>query len=216
LLRPQVVERAQSEHNPLLEVAWVNGQLELNTPNANYSFGNLHHVFADTFKEFGVRNRKPMQVLLLGLGAGSVVNILHSYGYTPRITGVEVDTEVVRLARQHFGLAEYPQLEVMLADATEFVQEDHLQYDLIAVDLFLDNIVPAAAETPLFLGALRSRLAPGGLLVFNRMVDTEAATQHVAHFEELFALFFPAYRTFRILDNRVFVFDNLGQSSIPG
>jgi spermidine synthase len=206
-VRPKVVEVRSSVHNPYLEVTHANGVLELNTPNANYSFANLHQVFLNTFREFSILSRPNLNTaLVLGLGGGSVPKLILEKRPDCAIRAVELDETVVALGHQYFGLGKYHQLEVIVADATQFVNSDDRLYDLIVVDLFLDNLVPAAAETPSFLQALRARLSPGGVLLFNRMVVPQELAIHTAHFQELFEVFFPGFISFLTLDNKVLVY----------
>jgi spermidine synthase len=47
---------------------------------------------------------RPRRVLLLGLAAGSVGRAVRALDPKAEIVGVELDREVVRLARLHFGL----------------------------------------------------------------------------------------------------------------
>ena len=100
-LRPVVLETAATPFNPKLEVCVENGRVVLNATTVNYSFGALHAVFAAGFRELDVARRNPQTALVLGLGAGSVPALLPPWC---RVTGVELDPEVVRLAGKWFGL----------------------------------------------------------------------------------------------------------------
>ena len=48
------------------------------------------------------------------------------------------------------------------------------KYDLILLDLFIDNTVPADFETSDFLGKLAMRLNTKGLVLFNRLSFTQS------------------------------------------
>jgi hypothetical protein len=198
----------QSPINPHLEVRYMNGRLTLNAQNANYSFGNLHRVFYDTFEEFQVYQRPIRNALILGLGAGSIVKILvEDYGHQCPIKGVEIDPEVIRLGRDYFELDRYQNLQILQQDAFEYVETAQDRFDLIAVDLFLDRQVPEQAETAQFVERLSQLLAPRGLLVFNRMFDKGYERTQTQHFLELFEIFFQDVILYHTVVNLMIVVD---------
>lgn len=168
-----VLDRSRHGDLPPVRVVMLNGRKRLDAPTVNYSFGTLHTILAEALVRSGVLAARPDSVLLLGLGAGSLVELLRrEHGCTAPIVGVEIDPEVLRLGRQHFGLGEWPGLEIVQADARTFVGIDERRFSLVVVDLFLDSVVPPACREEPFLGHLCERLAPGGKLLFNVVADT--------------------------------------------
>src|SRR5690349_21784300 len=75
-LARQPVVRRSSAHHPHLEVAVVHGRKVLDGALVNYSFGGLHEVFREAFERLDIGKRDIKSVLLIGLGAGSVVHLL--------------------------------------------------------------------------------------------------------------------------------------------
>jgi len=75
-------------------------------------------------------------VLLLGLAAGSVGRAVRALDPDAEIVGVELDREVVRLARRHFGLDGLG-IELVVGDALEFLRTERRRFDLIVEDLFV-------------------------------------------------------------------------------
>ena len=63
------------------------------------------------------------RVLLLGLAAGSVGRAVRALDPKAEIVGVELDREVLRLARRHFGLGRLG-IEIVVGDALEFLRHD--------------------------------------------------------------------------------------------
>jgi spermidine synthase len=92
---------------------------------------------------------------------------------------VEVDPEVVRLARAHFELPE--QVEVHVGDARVFLAGDARHYDAIIVDAFRFPYVPFHLTTREFMQALAEHLAPGGTVCINvgRYFDERAVVDAV-------------------------------------
>jgi spermidine synthase len=173
--RQRILSRS-SLHHPHLEVVQIRGKKILDGAHVNYSFGGLHEVFAQTFEKLDVGKRQPRSVLLLGLGAGSVVHLLRlDHGIAAPIVAVEIDPVMIEVARKHFGLDRWRDLEIVVDDARAFVERDARAFDLVVVDLFIDARIPDVFRTRDFLRRLGQLTAPGGLLVYNQVANRPAA-----------------------------------------
>src|SRR4051812_5093653 len=94
----KVIDKRQSILNPYLEVNYSRGRLVLNTALSNYSFGGLHRVFQGAFRKIRIHTLNPDNMLLLGLGAGSVPSIIYDeLKMNTAITSVEKDEVVIEL-----------------------------------------------------------------------------------------------------------------------
>lgn len=170
----QVIDTFHSEINPLIEVALINGVYQLNAGSVNYSFGPLHEAFRKYFRKDPPTLDNDSKVLLLGLGGGSIVRILRQeLEILCSITGVEVDIAVITAARKHFSLDKVAGLKVILADAYEYMEQCTETFDFIAVDIYIDDKVPAQFETIAFIQNLARCLNPGGKVVFNKLQPIE-------------------------------------------
>jgi len=184
------LEKRKTLYNKL-EVNQRDGRLVLDSLHVNYSFGNLHRVFQHTFQVEKLDVSQLKEVLILGFGAGSVAHILQKeLGCTANITGVEIDQEVIVLAHQYFDLQKIVHLEIKLADAFEFVKTAKPIYDLIVVDLFVDQLIPEKFDTPEFMEHVCRILVSGGTLFFNRMTYSHRDKQRTRQFEDLFRQYF--------------------------
>ena len=107
---------------------------------------------------------KPGSMLLVGLGAGSVVKVFNRDGWQVRT--VEIDPVVTRLARAHFGYvdADGP---VFHEDGRRFLVDHQEMYDLVIMDAFGSSAVPFHLVTTEAFALAKSRLRPGGLLAMN-------------------------------------------------
>lgn len=172
-VRPRVLEEFATPHNPRLAVVEAGGVRRLDGLTVNYSHGSLHVVLREAFETLALRDRQLASALLLGFGGGSAVRLLRDeHGLDPAITAVEIDPEVITLARRWFGFASDPRLALVEADAAEFVNSSRVEHDFVLVDAFVDERVPEALCTRAFLRAAGDRVAPGGVLVFNTLADT--------------------------------------------
>lgn len=109
---------------------------------------------------------RPRQALILGLGGGTVAQLLTRRFGEVSIVGVERDPAVVDLARQSLGL-DLPNLDVVVADAFAYVESCESRFDYIAVDLYAGSELVRGVLAKPFLRRLRAMLTPGGNVAFN-------------------------------------------------
>lgn len=135
---PINVVKKNSSVSKTLEVTWNNGELVLDSKNTNYSYGSLQRILRKGLKYIGFdRIRKFENILILGVAGGSVIKTLtNEIKFTGKITGVEIDNEIVEIANKYFKLNEIKNLELIVEDAFEFVLKTKNKYDLIIIDLF--------------------------------------------------------------------------------
>jgi len=80
---------------------------------------------------------------------------------------VEIDPEVVRVAKKHFGLREGPRMNVHVGDGREFLAGTNRTYDVIVLDAFRADKVPFHLTTREFMELAASKLDADGVLVAN-------------------------------------------------
>lgn len=188
------VESASSEYNPHLYVSLRRGRYQLSTAKAIYSYADLYDNFVKAFQSIDLDKIPGKEVLLLGFGLGSIPTILektlqrHFY-----YTAVEVDEAVIDLASRYTLPDLESPIEIICADAYAFVMQSEVQYDLICMDVFIDDAVPSPFEEPEFVEALKNMLTPSGVLLYNRLTAAPkdvAKTQ--AFLQDVFLPVFPA------------------------
>ncbi|MES2570167.1 MAG: fused MFS/spermidine synthase [Verrucomicrobiota bacterium] len=135
---------------------------------------------------------KPLRILIVGLGAGVLPNFFHKQLPEAVIEVVEIDREVLEIAKTYFGFQEQARMCVHLEDGRDFIERCHGCYDMIVLDSFNSESVPPHLLTIEFLGAVRNALAPGGIAVanvwgrtFNRLYDHTLLTYREA-FEDIY------------------------------
>lgn len=170
-----VTKKVHSEINGTLEITWYNGKKHLNTKNANYSFGSLQRILKYGLEHIDLS--KVQNILLLGLGGGSVIDTLRNdFRFQGEITAVEIDPVIIDIAKDEFGIHQTDRLHIINQDASDFVVTDSAQYNLIIIDLFIDINVPQTFLEILFWRNLIKRLSPNGIIIFNAAVNTSKNT----------------------------------------
>ena len=172
---PINVYKKNSAVSKTLEVTWNNGQLVLDSKNTNYSYGSLQRILRKGLKYIGFdRIRKFNNVLILGVAGGSVIKTLvDEIKFKGKITGVEIDKDIVEIANKYFGLNQIDNLELIVDDAFEYVLKTKEKYDLIVIDIFQDTTMPNFLFEDFFINRINFLLNVEGFILFNTMVINE-------------------------------------------
>jgi len=120
-----------------------------------------------------VPDERPRAALILGLGGGTVSSLLQARWGDLRIVGVDDNPCVLETARS-VGWLLPGGLEVVIADAFEYVQSCSERFDYVAVDLFRGERLARRAFGKPFLRNVRELLRPRGRLAINLFRDHRA------------------------------------------
>ncbi|MBL7933987.1 MAG: hypothetical protein JNL60_18935 [Bacteroidia bacterium] len=182
-VQPVIIDIKTGKVTPYLEVVMYRGRYSLNSRNANYSFGGLHEIFESLFRRVKIEQYRFKNILVLGMGAGSVVSILRDdYGIFNPITAVEKDEVVIELAGQYFDIHKNRNLNIVLDDAFHYVANATEKFDLVIVDLFVEGEVPKIFSSVKFLTNLQRIVNSQSCVIYNKM------TEDPKHKEELIEL----------------------------
>jgi spermidine synthase len=110
---------------------------------------------------------KVERILEIGLGGGRTISYLKAVLPDTAILAVEIDKEVVDLAKKYFGFRESASMRAVVADGRSFLMRDNDRWDIILIDAYRGPFVPFHLLTKEFYALVKSRLAPGGVVVQN-------------------------------------------------
>jgi hypothetical protein len=175
-LIPIKIYQAKSALSKSIEVTWANGELVLDSENTNYSYGSLQRILRLGLKNIGYDKIVPMEhILVLGVAGGSVIKTLvDEIKFQGKITGVELDSEIIKVANTYFKLDEVKNLEIIIDDAFEFVLKTKDKYDLIIIDIFQDTTMPNFLFETFFTNRVCFLLKNNGFILFNTMLLNES------------------------------------------
>ncbi len=109
--------------------------------------------------------------LVLGMGTGTWAMQLTRFFPGTKITGVEIDEDITKLAREYFGLDDG--IEVYTYDGRAFLQSDKEKYDCIMVDAYRDITIPFSMSSVEFFRMVKDHLEPGGVMVVNMNMHSD-------------------------------------------
>jgi spermidine synthase len=135
----------------------VQGGIDLASGQSVYEYSHVIEALVAAAVPAGGR------CLVIGLGPGVMPARLAARGLATE--AVDIDPAVVDAARRHFALPE--SIPVHLADARHFLASASARYDAIVLDVFNGDTTPAHLVSREALLALKSRLAPGGVVAIN-------------------------------------------------
>ena len=120
---------------------------------------------------------QPTDILIIGLGGGTLSYLFAHYFPQASIVTVELDPVVFDLAKKHFGFKETEKSRVVVRDGRVYVkralQKKSPRFDLILLDAFRGGYIPFHLTTKEFMTECKQLLKPGGVVVSNLRTDFE-------------------------------------------
>jgi spermidine synthase len=165
----KILEKVQSPLNGEIvvqtDLAWGPHIL---VEGLSQSGGVIKKVWKPLFLK--LKNLKFKNILILGLGGGTVAKFSNKYWPEAKITGVELDPEMVRLGEKHLGLMNV-KVETYIQDAFEYLSNRKSKisnhFDLVFIDIFTGRSVPEKFTTESFVKEVKKILTNNGVAVFN-------------------------------------------------
>jgi spermidine synthase len=146
------------------------------------SGGIIKEIWNSSLKKVHSTKHKVQRVLILGLGGGSIIQVVNKYWPDARITAVDIDSVMIELGKKYLKLDE-KKVKVVISDAYKFLtvhrslSTDH--FDLICVDLYVGDKYPDKFNGDDFLKLISSALNPSGIAVINRLYYGEKRPESV-------------------------------------
>ena len=152
-------------------------------PDSVLAYGIWDYFLMAPYFNPDQRQEDVNSLLLIGLAAGTVARQYTAvYGDIP-IDGVEIDPDIVRVARRYFNMNE-SNLNAIVQDGRYFLETTDRQYDVIGIDAYRQPYIPFHLTTREFFSRVRDHLTEDGVVAINagrtetdyRLVDVLAST----------------------------------------
>lgn len=144
------------------------------------------------------RDGPPPSILMLGLAGGTAYRVLRHLLPDCKLTAIDIDAEIVELAREHMGLNELG-IEVITTDAYPWLMKNKRKFDVVFDDIYLagkTDVFRPRAWNPELMVHLRRSVAPGGLLAVNLVTGTGHRTMQ-SQTRRILCSEFPQVRSLR-------------------
>ncbi|MCL4802585.1 MAG: fused MFS/spermidine synthase [Burkholderiales bacterium] len=159
----------------------IQSAIRLSRPDAL----ELHYTRA--MMSFMLFEPAPRDVLMIGLGGGSIARFVHARLPMTCMTVVEINPRVLAAARSHFGLPEEDaRLRIEIADGAAYVPAHPASADVLLLDAFEDGVSVKSLATQAFYDACRKALRPGGILVVNFIASERKFGTYLGRIEQAF------------------------------
>lgn len=197
--RDRVLEEARSPYNHIVigengdvitmyfvvdGVYYIESRLDRSHPRS------LDLDYTRTMMAGFVLNPQPKKILMIGFGGGQISNYLFERIDGLQIDGVDIDPEVIRLARKYFGVPNSPRYRTHAADGRLFVEQAptdaDARWDMILLDAFRGVFVPLHLKTAQYYQTLLSHLSDDGVVVANLHNATPMYRHDRATFDHVF------------------------------
>lgn len=176
----KILEKRKSKYNGVITIVKSLGTgtcLQVN--GLTQSGGVVRTVWKTVLKKVYRENKDIKKVLVLGLGGGSVADLVINIWSSVKIIGVEIDPAMVEMGKKYLGL-NTEKVDVIVADANKWLKTNSQKlksnFDLVLVDMYIGHDVPREFETQEFVLSIRKLLSKSGVVVFNRLYFGEKRT----------------------------------------
>jgi spermidine synthase len=137
--------------------------------------------------------------LMIGFGGGQITNYLFRRFPGIEIDGVDIDGEVIRLARKYFEVPDSPRYRTHAADGRLFIEQAGDQkWDMVLLDAFRGVFVPFHLKTVEFYEGILAHLTGAGVVAAN----LHSQTGMYKHDRNTLATVFPTQYAFHSENGR--------------
>jgi spermidine synthase len=135
----------------------------------------------------------PRNILIIGLGGGTLPRTLAKLLPGVDIDVVEIDPSVVSVARQFFGFKPDEHQHVFEEDGRAYVRRmlrTDKRYALIMLDAYDNQYIPEHLLTQEFLAQVRALLAPNGIVAANTFSSSRLYSNESVTYRAVFGVFY--------------------------
>ncbi len=162
---------------------YLQSSMSLSSPHQLALLYTHYMMFALLFRQ------QLNNILLVGLGAGSIVRFLHHHFPTCTIDAVDHSPHIINLARGYFQLPDTGNIHIHCCDGFRFLadKKNTAPYDLILIDAFDEQGMSAQIYSEEFFSKCAEALHPNGTLSCNMWSGN---TQYLAEISTVLSRYF--------------------------
>ena len=160
---------------------YVQSEMKLDKPD------QLHLAYTRRMMAFLLFHPQPKQVIIVGLGGGSLTKFCYRHLPNARVTTIEISEDVIRLAANFDVPPADTRMQIVHADAVDYFASPGDRADIVLLDGCDENGVDAAFCNERFYQTVRARLRHRGVLVANLVGSQETKSAHTALIADAFS-----------------------------
>jgi len=147
----------------------------------------------------------PKDILILGLGGGTLAQTFQKLVPDAHIDAVEVDRAVINVADKYFNVRANDRLTIQEADGRTFVKRQigKKSYDLVMLDAFDDDYIPEHMLTREFLSELKQVMKPNAVLAANTFSNSALYDYESVTYQTVFGDFYNLKTNNRVILTRL-------------
>jgi spermidine synthase len=177
---PKLIYKTTSQYNGEVEVYQVGHTRKLSVNNTVQSINSdspsvMNRVWGRIVEVAKDLRPHAKNVLMFGLGGGTILHIFAKEMPGVNLTAVEIDPVMIEVAQKFFDLDKIPNLTIVNDDALRVISEPERyefkedSFDVLVVDIFCGDKYPDLGKSGTFFSGIKWFLAVGGLVIFNRI-----------------------------------------------
>ena len=146
MLGSKILEERESRFNGKIKVVKTLGMgTYIKAEGLTQSGGIVETIWKQTLRKVFNSKNKIQNVLILGLGGGTLAKLINKKWPDAKIVGVDIDSVMVELGKKYLGLGKVG-VDIKICDALKFFERkpsnSDNKYDLIIVDLYQGDKFP--------------------------------------------------------------------------
>lgn len=167
----RVLYQGSSKHSHSIEVIESFGNQKLLINGIVQSGSYPRKLFSKGVTKLSTWHTGPQKkILVLGIGGGDIFRLLSTVYPDARMTGVDIDATVVRVAKEFFHIHTIPHTRYIIADANAYLRralDTRLHFDSVIIDIYTGNVIPDFVMLSSFFRKILRILRPKGSVMFN-------------------------------------------------
>lgn len=167
----QTIEERESPFNGKIKVVKTLEGMRVTVEGISQSGWLVKKVWNSALKKVKKEKDEIEEVLILGLGGGSAAKLVNKYWPGARITGVDIDRQMIELGEKYLGLGNVVNLTKVVGDAEEYIDkiEGKKSFNLVLMDVYKGVRIPDKFTRINFLKKVKKILFLGGIACFNHL-----------------------------------------------
>lgn len=151
----QTIKTFSSPYNKKIELVTFSNQLRLDVNDLTQSGSVIEKIWHQAFAKLLPTDFSPQNILILGFGAGSALTPIRKLWPKTKVTGIEIDPLIIKIAKDYFDIQPGSKLELINDDALKFIDKSGKNFDLTLVDCYQGDKFPAKLENISFYKKLK-------------------------------------------------------------